>query len=329
MSPSTTSSAGSSASAFVAWGRLLRLSLAPTAAADIVAGAFFAAHYQRPWELPWLPMLASLCVYHGGMALNDWADRGEDARLRRDRPIPSGRISPGAALKVAALLLCAGPLLMLIGGCLRSAETLALVAALVVLYDLKGRGAWIGPLLLAACRGGNLWAGMQLRGAGNGDFSVLPALATVAAYAGYVFFVSRIGRLEDAPEERAGRVPSLYISLAALMLLVPGLATCFLLNPSEWGWHVDGEVPPPDGRPAIGLGLLAALFLILRRALPVRDWTRPEILPAMGTCLRFLLVASATIAVAGGSLGPYLVGAGILAVGYPLAWALRQLFPPS
>jgi hypothetical protein len=207
--------------------------------------------------------------------------------------------------------------------------TLAAVALLAVLYNLKGRGPWLGPLLLAACRGGNLWLGMQSGGATTNGKSLLPAIAVVAGYAGYVFFVSRLGRLEDAPEHHAGRMPSLYISLAAAMLLVPGLATCLLQNPSDWGWHIDAEFAPPNGIPALCLGAAAALFLITRRALPVHDWTRAEVMPAMGTCLRFLLVASATIAVAGGFLDDYLVGAGILVIGYPLAWALRQVFPPS
>lgn len=327
MSPSTTSSAGSSTSTLVAWGRLLRLSLAPTAAADILAGVYFAANYKPPWEykspsqIPWLPMIASLCVYHGGMALNDWADREEDARLRPDRPIPSGKISARAALTVALLLLCAGPLVMLLGGSERSAETLAVVAVLAALYDLKGRGAWIGPLLLAACRAGNLSAGMQLEVA-----LTLPCVATLLAYGAYVFFVSRLGRLEDAPQARAGPLPSLYIALAAAMLVVPGIATEFLRDQSDVGSYLN---PPPNGIPAVYFGGLAAAFLILRRALPVHDWTRAEVLPAMGTCLRFLLVASATIALAGGQSDSNLIGAAILVIGYPLAWSLRQFFPPS
>ena len=303
MSPSTTSSAGSSTSALVAWGQLLRLSLATTAAADIVAGAFFAAHEKTPWEILWRAVLASLCVYHGGMALNDWADRKQDALMRPERPIPSGKISSKSALTVAIVLLCAAPL---IGG-----WTFAGIALLAALYDLKGRGPWLGPLLLAGCRGGNLWAGMQLTAAGVS----LSLIATVSAYSGYVFFVSRLGRLEDAAEQRAGRMPSLYISLAACMLLVPGLVTIFLRD--------------SNGLPALGVGAAAALFLIFRRALPVHDWTRAEVMPAMGTCLRFLLVASATIAFAGGRLDAFLVGAAILLVGYPLAWTLRQVFPPS
>jgi 4-hydroxybenzoate polyprenyltransferase len=45
---------------------------------------------------------ASVCLYWSGMAANDWADRELDAKERPERPIPSGRVSPGTALRVAA-----------------------------------------------------------------------------------------------------------------------------------------------------------------------------------------------------------------------------------
>src|SRR5689334_6986324 len=111
MSPSTTSNAGQTSSTLVAWGRLLRLSLATTAAADVVAGVLFSEHAWPGGLRPWLLVAGSLCVYHGGMALNDWADRVHDARVRPERPIPSGALRAGQALGVALLLLATGPLL--------------------------------------------------------------------------------------------------------------------------------------------------------------------------------------------------------------------------
>ncbi|WP_375373510.1 UbiA family prenyltransferase, partial [Micromonospora sp. ATA51] len=41
---------------------------------------------------------ASVLLYWAGMAANDWADRHLDAVERPERPIPSGRVSPPAAL---------------------------------------------------------------------------------------------------------------------------------------------------------------------------------------------------------------------------------------
>src|SRR5882672_4413105 len=95
----------------LAYGRLLRLSLAPSAAADIAAGVVLASGLWPASGKPWLLMLASLCVYHGGMALNDWADRAADAQSRPTRPIPSGAISARVALVLALALLLTGPVL--------------------------------------------------------------------------------------------------------------------------------------------------------------------------------------------------------------------------
>ena len=141
-----------------AWGRLLRLSLAPTAAADIAAGAVAGAG-AWPTGGVFVLMLASLAVYHGGMTLNDWADREGDRPLRPDRPIPSGAVRPAAALLVGASLLLIGPLLAY--SCSpASAGVLLAVSATAFAYDVRLRGAVLGPLLLAACRAGNLTAGI-------------------------------------------------------------------------------------------------------------------------------------------------------------------------
>jgi len=95
----------------VALGRLFRLSLAPSAAADAAAGLLFGAAAWPSGGAPWLLMGGSLAVYHGGMALNDWADRRIDARVRPGRPIPSGAVPAAAALALALGLLALGPLL--------------------------------------------------------------------------------------------------------------------------------------------------------------------------------------------------------------------------
>ena len=89
----------------LALGRLLRLSLAPTALADVAAGTVLGAMTWPDGLGPFQLMLASACVYHGAMALNDWADRAADARTRPGRPIPSGAIAPYTALALAVTLL--------------------------------------------------------------------------------------------------------------------------------------------------------------------------------------------------------------------------------
>src|SRR5690606_29795536 len=76
-----------------AFGRLIRVSLFPTAVADVLAGLLVGGGGAFPGVGATSALVgASLLVYHGGLALNDWADREHDARTRPDRPLPSRAI---------------------------------------------------------------------------------------------------------------------------------------------------------------------------------------------------------------------------------------------
>ena len=285
-----------------AWGRLLRLSLAPTAAADIAAGVVLGG---GGWNgAVMFVVLGSLCVYHGGMALNDWADRSEDAKLRADRPIPSGRVAAPAALVVAILLLAGGPVLAWFGSP-RSAAALGAVALMAGAYDLGVRG----PTLLALCRGGNLLAGF-LVGSADPRLALLPVLA----YAGYVAAVSSLARLEDAePEVIARARPARPLRTAALLLL---LAPVTAFHGGVWG---------------LAAGLVIALLGASTLAAAARRraaWSRPEICRAVGLGLRRLLVFTSALTIARGTLEAAIV-AGAILCGYPISYALRGIFPPS
>ncbi|MEU2681527.1 SCO3242 family prenyltransferase [Streptomyces sp. NPDC007107] len=132
-----------------AWAELLRVSALFTVPGDALAGA--AAVGRRPGRGTALAVGASLCLYEAGMALNDWADREEDAVDRPHRPIPSGRIAPGAALAAAGALTAAG--LALAGRAGRPALAVASgLAATVWAYDLRLKHTRLGPAAMASAR---------------------------------------------------------------------------------------------------------------------------------------------------------------------------------
>ena len=296
-----------------AYGRLLRLSLAPTAAADVAAGTVAGAGGWPGGAGPFVLMLASLCVYHGGMVLNDWRDRDEDRRTRPDRPIPSGRVSERTALVLGLALVAAGPLIALRASP-ASAAVMGAVALAVLAYDLALRGAVVGPLLLAACRGGNLTAGLLL---GTGGVLAGPVLLGPILYAGYVFAVSRLARLEDAGEERRARAnPALFLLAAALLLvLAPSAGILHPLESRERMW----AALVLAGAGAIGLVQAA------RHAGP---WSADDVSWATGLALRRLLVFTAAVALCAGGSAAWVV-AGAILCGYPVSFALRGVFPPS
>ncbi len=299
------------------WGQALRLSMGPSAAADAAAGMLLGAGLWPAGPAAWVLIAGSLAVYHGGMLLNDWRDRQHDAKARPERPLPSGRIAPGTALTAALFLLIAGPL-----GVLLMAPSAGLLLAGVALgalvYDLWGRGPWLGPLLLGFCRAGNMGAGLLL--ASGPERSLALAALLPLVYGAYVFVVSRLGRLEDGEDriQKGALGPRALILYAALLLLSPALLPLPVPIPI-WARLV-----------SLGLGLFAAQAL-LRAALGRSTWEAHHILPIMGMALRRLLVFSASVAWLAGSGAPLtgaLVSAAIL-LGYPLSHRLRRLFPPS
>ncbi|WP_432122126.1 SCO3242 family prenyltransferase [Streptomyces sp. S1] len=139
-----------------AWNELLRVSALLSVPGDALAGA--AAVGVRPGRGTAWAVGSSLCLYEAGMALNDWADRHEDAVERPHRPVPSGRVSPGAALGAAGVLTAAGLALAARAGRPPLAVATAL-AATVWAYDLRLKHTAAGPAAMATARGLDLLLG--------------------------------------------------------------------------------------------------------------------------------------------------------------------------
>ncbi|MFG1811900.1 SCO3242 family prenyltransferase [Streptomyces sp. NPDC049040] len=132
---------------------------------------------------------AAVCLYWAGMAANDWADRELDAKERPERPVPSGRVSPGTALGVAAGLSAAGLALAGLAGGRRALAVAVPLAGAVWAYDVALKDTPAGPAAMAACRGLDVMLGAAARPKGWRR-AVLPAL-TVAAHTYTVTALSR------------------------------------------------------------------------------------------------------------------------------------------
>lgn len=141
-----------------AWAALLRLPLAPTVAADLLAGAVAAGREPGAWLLP--AFIASAALYTAGMVGNDLVDLPRDRRDRPERPLPSGRITAPRAARALAGLLALGLLLPCLTLPPAAAPAWILLAVCVAAYDLGPRGfpGW-GPLWLGLCRGVDVLAG--------------------------------------------------------------------------------------------------------------------------------------------------------------------------
>ncbi|PRH80663.1 prenyltransferase [Streptomyces solincola] len=148
--------AGIAADRVAAWAELLRLPALLTVPGDVVAGTAAVGlplHRGTAFAIG-----SSLCLYTAGMALNDWADRHVDAVERPERPLPSGRITPAAALAASCGLTAAG--LMLAARAGRPAFLVAgSLAGTVWAYDLRMKHSAAGPAVMAAARSLDLLLG--------------------------------------------------------------------------------------------------------------------------------------------------------------------------
>ncbi|MER7998283.1 UbiA family prenyltransferase [Streptomyces sp. NPDC095613] len=160
-----------------AWAELLRVSALFTVPGDALAGA--SALGVRPHRGTALAVGASLCLYEAGMALNDWADRDEDAVDRPHRPIPSGRVSAPAALAAAGALTAGGLALAARAGRAPLAVGTAL-AATVWAYDLKLKHTAAGPAAMGAARALDLLLGATATAAPAGGHTAPPGAGRTA-----------------------------------------------------------------------------------------------------------------------------------------------------
>lgn len=259
---------------------LVRAPAVLTVLGDTLAGSAAAG-------CPWTPRrallpLASACLYSGGMALNDWADRDLDAAERPERPIPSGRITPRRALGVAAGLGAAGLLLAGLGGGARSLAVAGPLAAGVWLYDAVLKDTPAGPAAMAACRGLDV-----LMGAGAGRLrGAMPAALTVAAHTASVTGLSR-GEVHGTSRAVAGVALATTLTVGAASVGVRDLA---------------GR--PTTGVSAAAAGLATAAYLgtlVPAQLAAVREPTAAHARTATGVGIRAMIPLQAAWAARSGS----------------------------
>ena len=179
----------------MAWVHLLRLALFPSILWDFVAGMVLAGLASQLFvpERSVPPLLALIALYHGGMVLNDWADRKDDSIYRSSRPLASGAVRPSVALFIAAALLFGGAYLAGF-----EQKHVQILLGVILVYNLGSRYLrhWLGPVLLAIARAIALSFG-PLFWFEPSAFVGLVTLLPAACYALYFLFLSRLAQAEE------------------------------------------------------------------------------------------------------------------------------------
>ena len=212
----------STAERFRAYLQLMRLPAVFTAIADVLMGGWFVYRGEFA-DMPWAA-LAVLCVvsaslYLSGMVLNDLFDRKKDARERPHRPIPSGRVSPGAAQMLGAELMLLGVgmgwFATYLTGNPMSGWIAVLLAAAIIAYDGLLKNTMLGPLAMGSCRFLNVLLGMTLV-SGNlnqGHFLVAAGIGL------YIAGITLFARSESATSSRVVLAIGTTVSLGGIALV--------------------------------------------------------------------------------------------------------------
>jgi hypothetical protein len=288
---------------------------------DTLAGAAAAGHRLTPRRA--LLPLASACLYAGGMALNDYADRRLDAIERPERPIPSGRVSPRRALGVATGLTVAGAGLAAAGGG-RPALAVALpLAACVWTYDTVAKESPAGPVVMAACRGLDVLLGA----AGGHVRAALPAAAALAAHTAGVTVLSR-GEVHGTTSPVAAGVAGGTVAVAGAV--VAGALRSSARAAGRARMSLPGTAARPAGRSAVvaRVAAVAAAAAYVGTCLPRQ--AEAAIAPSAGNArtatragIHAMVPLQAAWAARGGSLTSTAVLAGVEIAGRLLRRASR------
>jgi 4-hydroxybenzoate polyprenyltransferase len=180
-----------------------RISNLPTVWTNVLAGIVLAGGLASG-SLPAPQVVAALLslslLYIAGMYLNDAFDRDFDRKHRPERPIPSGKVSATLVFVVGFALLAGGVALLALCGT-PAAGAAALLATVIVLYDVWHKGNPASPLLMGACR---------LLAYVSAGLAVAPSVPAGLWVAALVSFCWLIGLTYVAKQETMTRIGNLW-----------------------------------------------------------------------------------------------------------------------
>lgn len=301
--------------------KLLRLSNVLTAVSDIWMGMIVASGSLQPPSVCTLLTLTSVCLYLSGMVLNDVFDADEDARLRSNRPIPTGQVQLGTARRLGWGLWISGivggtAVSLLIASFVPAIVTLLLATCILAYNRLKApddvpakpfRRA-MGPVLMALCRVFNVLLGLLWNVEGLADL----ASRTTAFSIALGVFVYLVGVTLLASQEATSQKRHL-LAFASIVTLA-GIAIYAIL-PLQIGQKVTAS----SGQWLLLWAVIA--MLVGRRFAAALLQPKPRtIQQAVGNSLQCIIIINA--AIAWGVAGPFW-GLTIFALAPPTWWMAR------
>jgi UbiA prenyltransferase family len=272
-----------------AYAQLLRLPNVFTAWADIflAVAACGMADDRAGWGVYALLLLASSCLYLGGMVWNDFFDVDQDGRERPYRPIPSGRVTRQQAFRLGIGLLVAGFLSAVLAGLASQTSAPALVAvalvAAILLYDAWLKRTPAGPFGMGLCRFLNVLLGLSVCNAAPSPARIYLAMVVGIYIVGVTWFARTEARISSRSALMAG----------AILMLV---GCCLALPVPLLGPELKSE---PVTSPLFPYLLVMSGFIVGGPVYRALEHRKPEhVQKAVKTAIFGLVLLDATLATA-------------------------------
>lgn len=270
-------------SRWLTFARLLRLPNVFTAFADIALAGCAAGVVVGRSSVFVLLLLASGCLYLGGMVWNDVFDLDEDRKARPFRPLPNGAVRVRTAVVLALALTLAGVGFAALADGLASPTLLiaGVLAVNIVLYDGVLKHFWIGPVAMGGCRFLNvLMGGYAFFPSSTPDLLPWHLAAVVGLY---IVGVTWFARTEEGVSRKGP-----LIGATAVMLTAVGLAATVPLHfkPGTTPWYF------PYCVAAFGFFIAGPVVAAIRQPIPRR------VQAGVKRCIFGLVVLDAALATA-------------------------------
>jgi hypothetical protein len=275
--------------------RLGRISNLPTVWTNVLAGSVIAGGGQNPGEVA-LIMTAMTAFYVGGMYLNDFFDRAIDARDRPGRPIHAGEIHAIAVALIGFGLLATGIVLMIPFGLVAILWS-ALLAGVIVLYDVWHKGNALSPVLMGLCRA-LVYVGSGVAVTGHTSHATIVGAVALASHVAGITYAAKQESLD-----RIGTLWPLALLAVPLFIALPAIFS---------GWLV----------------IVAFLLLLAADAVAIRLLVRRAVPGAVPAAVSRLIAAICLV----DALAIALAGCGVLlvvicALGDPLTRLFQKSIP--
>ncbi len=201
------------------WLQLIRFPAGFSVISNVLVAHTLATRGAIQWSDLVFTLITTLCLYYGGMVLNDYFDYSEDCRERPQRPLPSQQVKLSTAWVV-------GCVLMLLG-CLSAAlvnQRMLMVSVvlvlLIVIYDSNRLPAWPRAITMGLCRYVNWLLAMAIL-----PLSASSILLPLPVFC-YVVGLTRLSQVEttEAPRVRVYELLAILTFSVVILLIVAKLS---------------------------------------------------------------------------------------------------------